>query len=358
MISHLKSYSVPLELLASEVEGEQPASIRSALILAMGEYSHAPAPAKSQELVTSVSRLYEQDPDSGVHSASEWLLRRWGEPLPEIPRTAQPHERGKRQWWINAQGQTMIVQPGPVTFTMGSPETEPLRDPIEDQHAETIPYSFAISAHEVTVEQFLRFDPKFDYVREIATPQCPINRVDWYAAARYCRWLSEQEGIEESQMCYPALESVGPKMELPDNFLSRTGYRLPTEAEWEFACRAGASTPWFFGSDQNYLIDYGWCQLNSQERTAPVGTFRPNAIGLFDVYGNIQEWCHDLSSVPIGDEVVAKLAQGADVRANERMSRGGSFKAFRRSTRSAKQMSFPSDSLFSFLGFRIARTLP
>jgi formylglycine-generating enzyme required for sulfatase activity len=145
---------------------------------------------------------------------------------------------------------------------------------------------------------------------------------------------------------------------LSADVVHRTGYRLPIEAEWEFACRAGSETPWFFGTDERHLADYSWCSVNSSELSAPVGTMRPNSLGLFDVHGNIEEWCHDLSGLAITNEIVSKLAMGADVRWGERILKSGHYRAMKKSLRSAKRQSYPPTSNFSYLGFRIARTMP
>lgn len=359
LVSSMKDYGVPADMLVRELESEHPTSVRSALLLALGKYQFNGSQPLFDEAAVTASRIYQHDPDSGVHSASEWLLKMWGAELPQLPRTPLPG-KSDQQWWVNSEGHTMVAQLGPVEFTMGSPETEAGRDDIETPKREVINHSFAISAHEVTIEQCLRFDPAFQFAPQIGVdPQCPVNRVSWFDALRYCRWLSEQEGIAEDQMCYPPREQIGlDDVVLPDELLSRTGYRLPTEAEWEYMCRAGSQTPWFFGADASYLRDYCWYSLNTAERSYPVGTMRPNPLGLFDIYGNIEEWCQDLSGIPTTSEEVSKLALGIDVRAGERILKGGYYRAMIRGLRSAKRQSFPPTSRFSYLGFRIARTLP
>src|SRR6516225_191938 len=112
----------------------------------------------------------------------------------------------------------------------------------------------------------------------------PVVGIDWYMAARYCNWLSKKEGIPEEEWCY---EIHGNEFRLKANYLSRRGYRLPTEAEMEFATRAGASTARYYGETEELLPKYAWYLRNSQEQTWPVGSLKPNDLGLFDVQGNV-----------------------------------------------------------------------
>jgi formylglycine-generating enzyme required for sulfatase activity len=120
----------------------------------------------------------------------------------------------------------------------------------------------------------------------------------------YCNWLSARDGLPRSEWVYPAGE-LGDGMRLPADYLQRTGYRLPTEPEWELAVRAGTTTARFFGALDAMLPGYAVfarnpprtkddpVDPNDPQRTSPVGRLRPNDLGLFDVYGNVWEWTQD-----------------------------------------------------------------
>ena len=364
LISAFHSCGVPLKTLADALPGNTNANTRAGLLIAMGEYRLSDVSAQqAKEVITSVSSL-RGDTDSAVHAAAEWLLRHWDLPEEALSQNENTVSReltktDHRHWWTTKEGRHVMVNlRASPSFQMGSPLSETERDPIEGPIPAGIERPFAIGQYEVTVEQFLKFKPNVPYAVNVApSNQCPINKPNWFEAVGYCRWLSEQEGIPDDQMCYPPLNEIGPDMQTPADAITRTGYRLPTEAEWEYACRSESAARWFFGDAVDELDKYVWYAINSQERTWPVGSLRPNGYGLFDVSGNVLEWCHNLSEGGTTG-LPSTIERGADVGPGEPFLRGGNYKAMQRLSRSAKRYTYPPNSRVSSLGFRIARTLP
>ncbi len=150
----------------------------------------------------------------------------------------------------------------------------------EPQHTRRISRTFEIASEEITVKQYTKSPIPYTYDDNILkTSQYPAIRATFYDAARYCRWLNEQEGITEDQMCYPKMELIKPGFSMMPNYLTRTGYRLPTEAEWEAACRDGTTTSRYYGTDLELIKQYAWCYPHSEDLLHPVGLKLPNTLG-------------------------------------------------------------------------------
>jgi hypothetical protein len=193
--------------------------------------------------------------------------------------------------------------------------------------------------------------------------------VSWFNAVRYCQWLSEQEGVSPNQWCYPPLAEIKEGMQLPVKYLSRTGYRLPTEAEWEYACRAGATTSRYFGESREMLNNYARTFHNSAEGDAgehawPLGQLKPNDFGLFDIHGNLWEWCADrycaypeLPRSEAVEDVEDSELQILDTEADRRVLRGGSFLNRAPIVRCAARNRYRASTANYYVGFRVVRTI-
>jgi formylglycine-generating enzyme required for sulfatase activity len=349
-------------LLADE---EKDASARQGLLLALGEYG----PDQRAEVVRGplaerLPRLYRDDPDPGVHSAAEWLLHHW-EMADRLTRTDQQLPRVRwhdptapvttPRWEGNGQGQTFAVVPAPGKFEIGSPPNEQGIFGREPRRQVRIDDPFAVATKLVTLAEFKELSPGFkhdNFKRYSPGPDAPVNGVSWYEAAEYCNRLSEKEGIPKDQWCYEpnAKGEYAEGMKVKANYQRLLGYRLPREAEWEYACRAGTVTPWSHGSDEGMLGYYAWYSGNANSMMHVVGRLKPNGLGLFDIHGNAWQWCQDVYD----DKAIKdKLSVISNV---DRVVRGGSFDFVAGLARSASRYARePAYRIYNF-GFRVART--
>ena len=355
LIDRFQPMGVDPKVLIARLEEEQEVSVKRAILLSLGDYEPDRLSIDLRlSLLPKILQLYRDDPDPGIHGAAEWLLRQWEatEEMQAIDKAlATGKVEGQRRWYLNRQGQTMVVILKPEEFWIGEGQ---------ERHQSRIDQNFAIGSKEVTVEQFLRFRKEFQYVKSYSpTGDCPLNQPLWYEVVGYCNWLSEQEGIPKDQWCYePNTDGkYAEGMTMPADFLQRMGYRLPTEAEWEYACRAGTDTEFSLGASEVLLSKYCWLVGNSLNKSHSVGSLKANDLGLFDMHGNIWEWCQDVYST------AGKLKAGQEenllVRDDvSRVWRGGSFLHHSSIVRSAYRADFlpPYPSLSN--GFRPARTLP
>ncbi len=243
-------------------------------------------------------------------------------------------------------GVEMVYIPG-GEFTMGSDRGNP--DEAPPHRVRLSP--FLIDKFEVTHEAFAKAQiPNPSHWQD--SPQKPVERVRWRDAKRYCNERSLLEGL---QPCYNEKTT-----DWECNFRA-TGYRLPTEAEWECACRAGTEGPYDFGTADK-LRQHAWMAENSDQKTHPVGQKKPNGFGIFDLYGNVSEWCEDVYSPTYYRESPAVDPQGPvnpgkDVK---RVIRGGSWKSSPGqclATARQGERTGDTDACFStdFCGFRCVR---
>ena len=218
-----------------------------------------------------------------------------------------------------------LIPPG--KFTMGSPETEPGRRNDEAQHEVNLTQPFYLGVYEVTQSQFEKVMGRNP--SKFLNPNHPVETITWHEAVEFCRKLSE----------------------LPEEKAAGRIYRLPTEAEWEYSSRAGARTSFSFGDDVKLLSEYGWVDGHSERRPHPVGQKKANAWGLYDMYGNVSEWCSDWhGQYPRGVVVDPKGPRSGKTR----LLRGGGWLSGPPNCRSAFRYSFIPSGRSSSDGLRVA----
>lgn len=247
------------------------------------------------------------------------------------------------------------------TFVMGSPVGEPCREPwssTEPEHAVELSRDLLMHATEVTQTQFaarMSYTPQ----RSHECPNCPVTSVSWHEAAAYCNAESTIGGLDPCYVC----SSDGPDVRCAPagSPYECAGYRLPTEAEWERAYRAGTTTSLYIGDieacDRDLLVgDIGWYRSNSGDRLHPVGQKIPNAWGLFDLAGNTWEWCHDWhqSGLPTSS---ATDPAGPET-GTHRVTRGGGYSDDAGMLRAAMRDSERPDDRLPYVGFRCVRSVP
>jgi formylglycine-generating enzyme required for sulfatase activity len=244
----------------------------------------------------------------------------------ELALHAQHKEPPKE--FTNSMGMKFVWIP-PGSFMMGSPKEEEHRYDDETQHKVTLTKGFYLGTYLVTQEQWhkiIRINPSTFKGED----NLPVENVTWDNCHEFLNKMSKKEGH---------------------------AYRLPSESEWEYACRAGSKTVNFFGDDQKLLDQYAWYKENSGNKTHPVGQKKPNAWGLYDMHGTVWEWCADwYGEYPKGDSVDPHGPESGA----RRVLRGGSFLVRASVVRSANRFNVEVPTNFLFgrgFGFRVATTL-
>src|SRR6266536_618271 len=259
------------------------------------------------------------------------------DPGPATPSAVQKEIASPNQGTTNASA--MVQIPG-GKFVMGD------KDEVDAPPHEVVVSSFSMDKNLVTQEQFQKImgtNPS-----RWKGDKNPVEQLRWSDAVRFCNKRSELEGL---QPCYDLKT-------LNCNF-DANGYRLPTEAEWEYACRAGTTTAYFFGDSPAKLGDYAWFDRNSGGHPRPVGQKQPNAWGLYDMAGNVWEWCNDFYKVDYYQEAPRQDPKGPD-EAQNKVLRGGAWRFSADNCRSAYRYNESpgySDVCFGYdiYGFRCVR---
>jgi serine/threonine protein kinase/formylglycine-generating enzyme required for sulfatase activity len=399
LIRRLAAIGADPVVLVRRFAVEPDVSAKRAILIALGDFPVKAIPPETRApFLERLLSLYLVDPDSGMHGAIDWLLRqKWGmtrdiaaidDKLTALAksriaarnlarRMGAPRplslETVAKDWFVNAEGQTYAVVRGPVEFDLGSPENEPDRvtsppHRAEALHRKRIARTFAIATKEVTVEEFLRsysnyFDTKPGARKRYSPgPNTPVILVEFYESAIYCNWLSEREGIPRDQWCYDRNKDgrYPAGMLIKANHLTLSGYRLPTEAEWEYSCRAGSVVSRHYGRGEELLTRYEWYPRNSENRAWPVGSLRPNDRGLFDMLGNVTEWIGEIATPYSTDQLDDSASKTSTTIDNDHLlrHRGGAYLDEAVFARSANRNQANPNNRYLVRGFRTARTLP
>jgi len=216
------------------------------------------------------------------------------------------------------------------SFMMGSDENKDEK-PI---HQVTIDHDFEIGKYPVTFEEYDYYCDEVG-IKKVndkgwGRGKQPVINVSWHDAKNYTKWLSQKTG---------------------------KNYRLPTEAEWEYVARAGTITKWSFGDNENDLKEYAWYYENSNDKTHQVGTKRANPWGVYDIYGNVWEWCEDWYLDSYNNTPKDSSANHYQNK-NRKVLRGGSWYDNASLTRSTVRFRSIPAYRSGFVGFRLQRTLP
>lgn len=258
----------------------------------------------------------------------------------------------------------VLVREG--SFTMGDTLGDgPFREPISFDV--TLTYDFYISEHLVTFDEYDEFCAQED----ISEPEDmgwgrgtrPVINVSWWDAIAYCNWLSQQESLPIAYRLFGE-EDQGQLLdisgEVTDDITKVFGYRLPTEAEWEYAARGRTNDPDYKYSGSDNVDEVAWYLVNSynddhgENISMPVKLLEPNALGIYDMSGNVWEWCTDSYYSYTDDlEIVDPYYPNGT---NYRVVRGGSFLREATEVRLVNRSSFPVGIGFVEIGFRVART--
>ena len=293
------------------------------------------------------------DPKAGVSAAARWALRSWSL---EPPSTDASRSPGGRDWFVNGLSMTLVRILPSRAGPSGPGEVTPLY--ISGTEVSLALYRKFMDAMERSPEAGLLTERSWS-PDSVVSPRddCPAQSMSWNDAVLFCNWMSSKEGMDPCYRRSKAPPGSGEDRSEPEwecDFEAR-GYRLPTDVEWDLACRAGTTTRFSFGDDAALLPRHGKSTNDRKEPALPVGSLLPNAWGLFDMHGNVWEWCWDgFAPAPGQGEAGEGEAGGRPARSPGKVIRGGGVANSRGDSDSrARGFMEPRRAAWN-LGFRVA----
>ncbi|HNY81625.1 MAG TPA: formylglycine-generating enzyme family protein [Thermotogota bacterium] len=293
---------------------------------------------------------------------TQWIIGKIveerGSADPEECRRQLLEAKGKLQTILSFTSVLVKVKGG--SFQMGNVENDSEEYSEEKPvHTVTLTYDYWIGKYEVTFNECDAYCASTGKSKpsdeEWGRGTRPVMNVSWFDAIGYCNWLSEREGIKKAYDSQGNLLDKSGKV--TTDITNVEGHRLPTEAEWEYAARGGQNSRGYKYAGSNDLNEVGWYDGNSDEKTHPVGEKKPNELGLYDMSGNVWEWCHDWygnyrSAAQTNPTGPSSGAFGA-----YRVIRGGSWKHNAQYCRAAGRYYYTPTYSYYYLGFRLSRTV-
>ncbi len=251
----------------------------------------------------------------------------------DAPATAEPNAANALTLDLGG-GVTMELVPiKPGTFDMGSPEGEKDRHPNEKQHSVTISSAFFMSKYPVTQQQYeavMKTNPSEFSAEKGGGPNYPVEQISWHDAVAFCEKLD-----------------AAVKSKLPPGMT----LQLPTEAQWEYACRAGTKTRFYSGDAPDDLARAGWYGKNSDDKPHPVGQKVANAFGLYDMHGDVYQWCQDVYMLDY--EKLSATDPCNTAPDLYRVMRGGAWRSVARNCRAAYRHDVTPGYRGGFVGIRV-----
>ena len=273
LITRLADAHCQPSFLLQRLRNEPDAGVRQALILALGEFGIQAIPEKARiTYADDLRTLYHRERNAGVHSAIEFLFKRWNLQVTVLDDTQKPESLEHGDWTIQAGHKFVVIEtPNPL--------------PNHNQDRTQFPSKFGIAIRPLSNRKYDAYAEFTGETRPKRSPSKPVAYTTFYDAAGYCNWLSQQDGIPESEWCFVDSNKGYTSEPLhrlvaADDYLQRRGYRLPTVEEWRLACGGQATTYYFFGNSKSLTGQYVWFSDNSTGILTDIGMKKPNGYGL------------------------------------------------------------------------------